>query len=232
MPDNTSNPIQIKRISERVWSLTETVYSDIELLANSGFYSGSSSIEIAETLKQYLKNPQSLTIEEIQALESSGKISSYQSSKLQESLYKPLPRGVYRSAIKNAFRLSRNETNIAYHNQDFVNRQKLPFVIGIKVELSGQHGARMPNGDMCDHLAGKYPRDFVFSGWHVQCLCHTVSILAKESDLKKFYRDEKVQFDYVQKMPKSSTNWIKDNKESIKKMKSKPYFIRDNKIKV
>ncbi len=223
--------VQLKRISERVWKITDTIYNDVEILMNSGYFNGSSAHEISKELTQYLQNPQILTQSEIDNLLESGQISQYQADKLAENLYKPLAQGVYRSSIKNAFRLARTEINMAYHNRDFENRQKLPFVIGINVNLSGEHESRMPQGDMCDDLQGKYPPDFVFSGWHTACLCHTTSILAKESDLRKFYRDEKVNFDYVKGYPQNAKNWIKDNSTRINKAKSKPFWITDNKIK-
>lgn len=219
--------VQLKRISENVWQITDTLYDDIELLMNSGFFNGQSAAEISEYLIQYLKNPQFLTEKEIQELFNDGQISGYQASKLKEEMYKPLPKGVYRSPFKNAFRLARTETNNAYHNQDYINRQKLPFVIGIRVNLSEQH----PKFDMCDDLQGKYPPDFIFTSWHPQCLCHTTSILAPESELRKFYRDENPNFNYIKERPKRANEWIKSNSARINKMKSKPFWIKDNEIK-
>jgi len=231
MPDNTSIEIQLRRISEKVWNITDTVYQDIEIMMNAGLFNGMSAEEIAQTLTQYLKDPQILSLEQIDKLVQDSQITNLQAQKLQESFYRKLPQGVYRSSIANAFRLARNEINIGYHKRDFDNRQKLPFVIGIEVFLSGQHSIRMPSGDMCDHLKGKYPKDFVFTGWHVQCLCGSTSILANKTQLRAFFRDEKTNFNYVDNIPKNAQNWIDTNAERINKAKSKPYFIQDNKIK-
>jgi len=231
MASRTDPDIQIKRISERVWNITDTVYSDIETLMNAGFFDGKSAEQIAIELKQYLKNPQLLSPEEIDKLVAEGEISFSQGNKLKQNMYKALPQGVYRSAFKNAFRLARNEINIAYHRRDYDNRQRLPFVVGIEVVLSSEHSFRMPQGDMCDDLQGNYPRDFQFSGWHVQCMCSTRSILANDTQMRAFFQDKNPQFKYVNDIPKSGQNWIKDNSETINKAKSKPYWIVDNKIK-
>lgn len=232
MPNETDYPVQLTRISGRVWNITDTVYSDIEILMNSGFFDGMSADEISKELVQYLQDPQILSIEQIEQLELDGRMSKYQADKLKKNMYRTLPRGVYRSAKANAFRLAANETNIAYHRRDYDNRKKLPFVIGINVVLSGEHAARMPHGDMCDDLQGKYPPDFKFTGWHVRCLCHTTSILASDKEIGAYFRDEDVKFSNRTPFPNSPKKWIKDNKVRLNKAKSKPFWLKENGIKI
>ena len=69
-------------------------------------------------------------------------------------------RGVYRSSYRNAQRLARTETNIAYRTADYERWQKMPFVIGIEIKLSNNH----PEPDICDDLKGIYPKTFKWSG--------------------------------------------------------------------
>ena len=69
--------------------------------------------------------------------------------------------GVYRSSYKNALRMTVTENNIAYRTADFVQQQEMDFVIGIEIRLSDNH----PCDDICDDLAGVYPKKFKFTDW-------------------------------------------------------------------
>ena len=110
MPNKTDYPVQLKRISGRVWEITDTVYSDIEIIMNAGFFDGMSAVDISKELTQYLVDPQILSIDEIEKLELEGSMSKLQADKLKSNMYRTLPRGVYRSARANAFRSAANET--------------------------------------------------------------------------------------------------------------------------
>ena len=81
--------------------------------------------------------------------------------------------GHYRSARKNALRLMRTEINASYHNANYERWQQEPFVIGIRIFLSPQH----PDYDECDELAGNYPKDFYWTGWHPQCYSDDTKVL-------------------------------------------------------
>lgn len=139
-------------------------------------------------------------------------------------------RGIYRSPRKNAERLTRSEINMAYGYADNVRWQQQWFVIGIEVRLSRQH----PKYDICDPLAGKYPKDFVFAKWHPQCLCNAVPILASQEQRDKMMdfqlgiTDKKPTIKYITSIPSSASGWISDNSSRIKKWKSQPYWKRDN----
>src|SRR5690606_36428057 len=79
-------------------------------------------------------------------------------------------RGIYRSSYKNAMRLARTETNMAYREADNTRYATSQILLGYEVRLSANH----PRYDICDHLKGEYPKDFKFVGWHPQCMCYTV----------------------------------------------------------
>ena len=91
--------------------------------------------------------------------------------KLEQFLISPLPvgAGIYRSAEANTIRLARTEIKRAYQHKEHEQMKQLPFVKGVRVHLSKAH----PEPDMCDELAGVYPPDFVFGGWHPNCICYT-----------------------------------------------------------
>ncbi|MCC8153793.1 MAG: hypothetical protein LIP01_05985 [Tannerellaceae bacterium] len=148
--------------------------------------------------------------------------------------YNPGP-GQYRSSYLNAQRVARTETNIAYKTADYERWQNLDFVVGIEIRNSNN-----PNiCKLCINLAGKYPKDFKFTGWHPQCRCFVVTILASEEEidklLDKILADEDTadfhSENKITSLPDNLENWIEANAEKIKDAKERntlPYFIKDN----
>lgn len=143
--------------------------------------------------------------------------------------------GVYRSSYRNAQRLARTETNIAYREADFTRWQQLDFVVGVEIKLSNNH----PVWDICDDLKGVYPKGFKWVGWHPNCRCYMVPVLAKEEELDqmldKILNGEdpgSVVTDSPKDLPEQFQTWVKDNEERYAKAEAKgtlPYFIKDNK---
>lgn len=149
-------------------------------------------------------------------------------------------KGVYRSSYRNAQRLARTETNIAYRTADYERWQQLDFVVGVEIKTSNNH----PKPDICDDLKGIYPKDFKWTGWHPNCRCYMVPMLASQSELddmlEKIMDGEEpgnlsVESDNeVEELPENFTKWLQDPKtqERMTVAEEKgtlPYFIRDNK---
>jgi len=81
----------------------------------------------------------------------------------------------------------------------------------------------------CDDLQGRYPKGFVFGGWHVGCFCYSTSILLNKREFIDHINGGKIRPQrYVRTIPKTAENWIEKNKGKIAKYKTKPYFVRDN----
>jgi len=145
-------------------------------------------------------------------------------------------KGVYRSSYRNAQRLARTETNIAYRTADYERWQELDFVVGIEIKLSNNH----PTADICDSLKGRYPKDFKWTGWHPNCRCYQEPILATADEISDML-DEILEgnppanvecADTVTDMPTQFQDWIKDNEERMHKAEERgtlPYFVKDNK---
>ena len=143
--------------------------------------------------------------------------------------------GVYRSSYRNAQRLARTETNIAYREADFTRWQQLDFVVGVEIKLSNNH----PVWDICDDLKGVYPKGFKWVGWHPNCRCYMVPVLAKEEELDQMLDQilngedpGSVVTDSPKDLPEQFQTWVKDNEERYAKAEAKgtlPYFIKDNK---
>lgn len=108
---------------------------------------------------------------------------------------------------------------------------------GCTVNLSRSH----PKKDICDKLAGDYPVDFVFDGWHPQCFCFVTPILMDEDEMAKvseaFLRGEKYvpRGKRITDYPDNFKQWVSEHKEDIAQSRDRgtePYFIRNNAIAI
>jgi len=138
--------------------------------------------------------------------------------------------GIYIDPRKNAERLTRSEINKNYQRADHNRWKDAWYVKGIRVNLSYSH----PRFDICDYLATIYPRDFVFIGWHPQCLCHAIPVLISEKeqslmeDYKLGLRKDPPKIRYVTKPPAAFNKWIGDNEERIRRWKNRPDWLTEN----
>ena len=98
-------------------------------------------------------------------------------------------RGVYRSSNRKALRQTATENNMAYRTADHLRWQQQPFVVGIEIKLSNNHTCKGVIGrfvDICDDLAGVYPKDFKFVGWHPHCRCYCVPKQASKEEFMEY----------------------------------------------
>ena len=212
-------------LSDRVWNTTKQLRSEMELAMTVSIGQGESASAISRKVRQYLNNPDKL-FRRIKDEEGNLKLSK------AAKAYHP-GQGVYRSSAKNSMRLARSEPNIAYRTSDFERWSQMDFVLGVEINLSRSH----PEYDICDILAGRYPKGFVFKGWHPQCFCFATPILADIDELDKIEEAMEAGKPYhspneVTDMPKNFKEWAAENKERIEKAQKRgtlPYFIKDNK---
>ncbi len=142
--------------------------------------------------------------------------------------------GVYRSSYRNAQRLARTETNMAYRSADFERWQQLPFVVGVEIRLSNNH----PKLDICDDLKGIYPKEFKWVGWHPHCRCYMTPVMATQGEMDKMIDDilsgdsgDIQSANSVDDYPAEFKTWITNNEDRIAAATEKgtlPYFIKDN----
>lgn len=215
-------------LSQKVWNYTEQFKQEMELALDIGIGAGRTAPELSRDIRQYLKEPNKLFH---RVRNKHGNLVLSKASKA----YHP-GQGVYRSSYKNALRTSRTEINISYRKADGERWKAEPFVIGVKIALSNNH----PRKDICDTLAGEYPCEFEFTGWHPQCFCHAKPILAPAEELKemrkKILAGEDIS-DYksenaIKEPPAAFSSWVKSNSGLIANASKKdklPYFLKDNK---
>ena len=199
--------------SGRVWRTTEQAREHIETSLAEGLAEGRSAAELSRTIRQDLREPERLYR---RVRDKNGILELSKPAKA----YHP-GAGVYRSSYKNALRLTRTEINVSYAEADFERWQGMDFVIGYEVRLSNNHTC---NGhlftDICDELAGRYPKWFKFTKWHPQCRCVATPIFDDDPGAKE-----------VRDVPPNFKQWVTDNQprldRSIKKGTA-PYWVRDN----
>lgn len=220
-------------LSDRVWNLTTQFKQELELALEIGLGEGKSAAALTKDVRQYLNEPNKLfrrVRDEKGVLRLSKAAQAYHPG-----------RGVYRSSYKNALRLTATENNMAYRTSDYERWQDMDFVTGMDIKLSNNHTLNgKPFVDICDHLQGKYPKDFKFVGWHPFCRCIAVPRLADEDE---FIARQQALIDgenpadepyggEVTELPDNFQNWVEENAEKIETAKSVPYFVSDNRAAV
>lgn len=186
-------------LSQRVWNITGQTKGNIELFLESGIGSGRSADAISRDFRQLLNNPDKCFR---RVRDKDGKLVPSQPMKD----YHP-GRGVYKSAKMNAIRVSATETNMGYRMSDCERWKQLDFVLGFEVK-------RSRNGHpcaLCDSLVGKYPKEFIFPGWHPFCICIAVPIVLEHEDFADFLLTDQIPADkYVRDIPANAGKWMND----------------------
>lgn len=144
-------------LSERVWKYSSQFKGELELALSLGIGEGRSASEISRDVRGYLREPNRLYRK---VRNEFGELVLSKNAKMYRS-----GQGVYRSSYKNAMRLARTEINRSYRIADYERRQQVDFVVGIEVRRSN-HDYDCP---VCESLKGRYPKDFIFTGWHPNC---------------------------------------------------------------
>lgn len=235
--------------SQRVWN--GAVLGQMETAVQEGLMEGMPAKRMATQLKRYLVEPDNYFRRfRIKTGESEAGESIYgrkwkKRIRTEDGSFRwidadpddyPSGQGIYHSSYKNALRYTRTTTNIAYRTADYDRYQELPFVIGIEIRLSN-NPKHVP--DVCDDLAGQYPKDFKWTGWHPNCMCYQIPLLAKKDEVDQMVdavldgRDpEDVECrKEVTEMPENFKNWLLGNEQRYIEAKQKgtlPYFVRDN----
>jgi len=221
-------------LSQKVWNYTGQLKAELEVALDLGIGEGGSAAHISKAVRSYLNEPDKLFKRvQITTKDAEGNITKTGRYKLSKAAQAYHPgQGVYRSSYKNAMRLTRTETNMAYLTADHERWQQFDFVVGYEVKLSSNH----PVTDICNDFAGKYPKTFKFVSWHPQCRCFVIAILCTDKELDSLSNalldgKELKNFSSVNQvtdLPKGYNDWIDANAERVKTAKSIPYFIKNN----
>ncbi len=220
-------------VSGRVWNLAGNAKKDLEVIIQNGILEGKSADEVTRGLKDYLNEPDRLY----------RRVKNKETGEMELSSaakqYNP-GRGVYRSAYKNALRLAITEINAAYRRAEWESYQNNPLIVGYRIELSNNHTVVI-NGkvrtlyDICDDMAGVYPKTFLWTGWHPHCRCRMIPIMISDEDFKARQKarqagklDEWKPQRTIKEPPKAFFDWIENNRERAKGWGNMPFFVKDN----
>lgn len=234
-------------LSQRVWKSCQQLRDEMEVAITVAVGDGTSAASMSRSVRKYLNDPDLMfrrfrykdpeTGEwkrkwKKRVIGEDGKVHfiDYDKAAYQDEWTGP---GYYKSSAQNAMRVARTETNIAYRRADHERWQQMDFVLGQRVSLSHNH----PKKDICDKLAGDYPPDFVFDGWHPQCFCMVTPILMDEDEILKMNeamlegKEYKSRGKRITQYPDNFKEWVRDNEEKILASHdygSDPYFVRNN----
>ena len=201
-------------LSQRVWRITEQTKGHVELFLESGIATGRSAEAIGRDFRQLLNNPDKRFR---RVRDANDKLVLSQPMKD----YHP-GRGVYRSSRMNALRVASTETNMGYRLSDSERWKQLDFVLGYEVKRS----ANAHPCPICDSLKGRYPKDFVFPGWHPFCICYAVPVVMDHDDFADFLLHEDIPRNkIITDIPQRSRLWIEGYNQKSSKP---PIFVKQN----
>lgn len=190
-------------LSQKLWKQSASLKKEMEDALSCSVEKGIDAVTLSKRLSKYLNDFSSLQADYTAKFGIASKAVDCE----------------YRS-----IRLARSEINMAYRTAEQTRWRQFDFVVGYEIKLSHSH----PREDVCDKLAGKYPKDFVWSGWHPNDLCYCIPILKSEDE---FLDDSIAPKSEVKKVPQAFNVWCGDNTERIDKAYKHgtlPYFLKDN----
>ena len=235
-------------LSDRVWLPVRQLRDEMEVAMTVAIGSGKSAASMSRTVRECLNDPD-LMFRRFRYKDENGKWRKKWKKRIKDEetgKYKWIDydrdsyktgAGVYKSSAKNAMRVARTETNIAYRRADNVRWQQMDFVLGIEIQLSKSH----PVHDICDPLQGIYPKTFIFDGWHPQCFCYATPVLVDDDEMMKMNEAFVNGEDYtpsakaVKDYPDNFKDWVKDNADKISAAKQSgkmPYFVQNNQMAI
>lgn len=192
-------------LSQRLWKQSEDAKSELEACISTAIEKGMSAITLSKRVSQYLNDFPSMQRDYAEKYGHAAQVKNCQ---------------------YNSIRLARSEINMAYRSAEYERWQQMDFILGYEVKLSKSH----PAPDICNDLAGKYPKGFKFLGWHPNCMCYTVPIIAKEEDYWANWKRNPLPTLTIDDSPQF-TEWTIKNRGRINRAKERgtlPYFLRDN----
>ena len=194
-------------VSEKLWQQSAVNKKGFEEAISCAIEKGTSAITLSKQISKYLQDfPQ---------LQKDYKERFGKASKANDCEYRSI-------------RLARSEINMAYRQAENQRWQQMDFVVGYEIKLSGSHHV----DDICDQLKGKYPKTFIWTGWHPNDMCYKIPILKTEEEFWAWDGRGEATTDSVNEVkdvPEGFKQWIDNNIHRAKSWESTPYFIRDNK---
>ena len=196
-------------VSDKLWQQSSFYKQGLEDAISCAIQKGTSAVTLSKQISKYLQD--------FSQLQKDYKGRFGKASRAKDCEYRSI-------------RLARSEINMAYRQAENQRWQQMDFVVGYEIKLSGSHHI----DDICDQLKGKYPKMFVWTGWHPNDMCYKIPILKTEEEFWAWDGRGETTTDSVNEVkdvPEGFKQWIGTNSQRIadaKKRGTLPYFIRDN----
>lgn len=208
-------------ISDRVWSITQNTKKELEFALDLGLSEGKSAQQLAREIKKYLREPDRLYR---RVRDKHGNLTLSKNAKA----YKP-GQGVYRSSMANAVRLTKEENNLAYRESDQLRIMQNNDIVGYQIQLSNAHKIV----DICDDLKGFYPKNFIWKGWHIGCMCQRFTVRKTDNEIideinKGLNLPPERSENYISDVPEQFKTYMDENKAKMEGWKTQPSFMVDN----
>lgn len=196
-------------VSDKLWQQSTIYKQGLEDAISCAIQKGTSAVTLSKQISKYLQDfPQ---------LQKDYKERFGKASRAKDCEYRSI-------------RLARSEINMSYRQAENQRWSQMDFVVGYEIKLSGSHHV----DDICDQLKGKYPKTFVWTGWHPNDMCYKIPILKTEEEFWAWDgRGEATteSVNEVKDVPDGFKKWVLDNRSRIDEAKKRgtlPYFLKDN----
>ena len=194
-------------LSQKLWSQASNYKKEMEFAISSAIEKGTSAVTLSKRLSKYLQD--------FPSLQKDYKERFGMAADCHDCEYRSM-------------RLARSEINMAYRTAEQERWKQMDFVVGYEIKLSGSH----PAEDICDMLKGKYPKDFIWTGWHPNDMCYKIPILKTEEEFWNYGEArDKPSINEVKETPDAFTDWVIRNRDRIQAAEMKgtlPFFLSDN----
>lgn len=188
-------------LSQKMWVQSQELKKEMEQTISTAIERGQSAVVLSKRISKYLSDFPSMKAD---YAERYGKAVSCHDCQYA------------------SIRLARTEINMAYRKAEQTRWQQFDFILGYEVKLSKRH----PAPDICDDLLGIYPKDFVFLGWHPNCMCYVVPIVMSDDEYYGSPSTRKAAM--ITRTPKNFNEWVRNNRSRIGQAEKLPYFLKDN----
>lgn len=188
-------------VSQKLWYQSQALKKELEHTISTAIERGQSAVVLSKRISKYLLDYPSLKADYAEKFGKAATCANCQYASI---------------------RLARTEINMAYRKAEQTRWQQFDFILGYEIKLSKRH----PAPDICDDLLGIYPKDFVFLGWHPNCMCYVVPIVMSDEE---YYGSPSVQkLAMISRTPKNFNDWVRNNRIRIGQAETLPYFLKDN----
>ena len=206
---------------DRVATITKRMRTNFEVAIDVSLEDGLNSTQLACRMKSELMDINQL-LRKVKTKHGSVVFSDVQNSFI-------VGRGNYKSANKAALRLVANELTDAYRECENFRIKDNNDIVGTRISVSKYHTVR----DICDDLAGAYPKDYNWKKWHLGCQCVRTYIFKTPKELENEIRNNdnlspETSKNYVADVPAHYNKWINNNQSKLDRLKTPPSFISEN----